>query len=349
MRFHGISASSRLIALAAAILALAGCARIPNYNDQQPGVLSQAAAAPQNTPPPLKLCPAPSAPASLVATPGYTQLMVSVADANGAPVDSLKQSDFVVYSGATSYPIKYFDSGYAPQSIVFVIDTSGSMYEKLGDIQETLPGMISGLNACDEIAMFAFSDQPYLLMPFTTDHQTVIRVIAILHANGKTALFASMKRAISYQKRSASYPSRSLIVITDGMDNESVPPEREDIVKAVRESGVRLYLVGIGDPDAGGASYAIGPFIVNSGPLYKVDNPSLDAFADETGTGKPIIVKYKAGDNSGTATKALDSITASLADTYTIGVVAPSASDTLTVAVPSKPSAVITSTRTSVK
>jgi hypothetical protein len=71
------------------------------------------------------------APEEIASKPGYVQYTVTVTDASGNPVPGLKPSDFIVRAGERSLPIKYFreDDGDAPESIVIVVDESGSMQQ----------------------------------------------------------------------------------------------------------------------------------------------------------------------------------------------------------------------------
>ena len=85
--------------------------------------------------------------------------------------------------------------------------------------------------------MFAFSDRPYRLLPFTTDHQAAIQRLSLLQANGETALYDSIAEAIGYAQNSADYPNRTIVVITDGMDTKS-KITKNDLVAKSKSSGV---------------------------------------------------------------------------------------------------------------
>jgi len=334
-----LPALRRLVSIAA-VLACAGCGAAKNFS---PGVVYPPPAAA----PPLKLCPiAASAPHAVVSQLGFTMLTVSATDAAHQPIGGLTQAGFEVHSGASAYPIAYFhaDDGAAPESIAIVIDTSGSMHPKLPVVEQALGGFLTKRNPCDEVAVYAFSDRPYLLLPFTTDHQAAVQRLSTLRANGETALYDSIATAIAYQQKSAHYPDRAIVLITDGIDNHSKMTQ-SDLVAQSKASGVRMFLIGIGDPNASTLpGIAIGPFVVNGSDMERVDAKAINSLADATG-GEAFIVPTVANkDDDDAFGKAVASIGAALGHGYSLGVILPPgvAASSVTVAVPSHPDAVVT-------
>ena len=282
----------------------------------------------------------------LAAKPGFTMLNVNVADAAHKPIGGLKQADFDTYANATAYPIAFFHhDGAAPESIALVIDTSGSMHPKLPIVSSALADFLTKLYPCDEIAVFAFSDRSYLLQPFTTDHQAAVQKLGLLRANGETALYDSIAMAIDYQQKSAHYPNRIVIVITDGMDNHSNATENDLITKS-RTSGVQVFLIGIGDPNASpqGQNLAMGPFVLGGADIEHVDAKTIDDLADASGGQAFIVPTVEDKYDSGAFAKALASIGSVLGQGYSLGIVLPSgiSASSVTVAIPSHPDAVVT-------
>ncbi|MFZ0657226.1 MAG: VWA domain-containing protein [Candidatus Binataceae bacterium] len=335
MRLRGICG---LVSIAA-ILACAGCA-----GTQRPsgGELPPA----PSTPPVLNLCPMPAAPKDLAAKPGFAMLNVNVADADHQPMGGLKQADFETYAKAMAFPIAFFHhDGAAPESIALVIDTSGSMKPKLPIVRGALADFLGKLYPCDEVAVFAFSDRTYLLQPFTTDHQAAVQKLALLKANGETALYDSIAKAIDLEQTSAHYPNRVVIVITDGMDNESKMTEANLVAKS-KSSALRMFLIGIGDPNPQlqGQNIAIGPLVLGAGDIERVDAKAINSLADASGGQAFIVPRLGDKDDSGAFGKALGSIGAALGQGYSLGIVLPpgTSASSVTVAVPNHPDAVVT-------
>ncbi|MHB8382930.1 MAG: VWA domain-containing protein [Candidatus Binataceae bacterium] len=289
----------------------------------------------------------PSAPADLASKPGFTMFSVNADDASHHPIDGLKQTDFAAYANSTAFPIGFFhtDNGAAPESIALVIDTSGSMHPKLPIVEKALGDFLSKLYPCDEVAVYAFSDRPYLLQPFTTDHQAAAQKLGLLRANGETALYDSIATAIDYQQKSAHYPNRVILVITDGMDNKSRATESE-VVAQSKSGGVQMFLVGIGDPNASANSpdLAMGPYFVGGTSIEHLDTNAINSFADATGGEAFIIPTMNDKDDSGAFGTAIASIGAALGHGYTLGIVLPPGIDaaSVTVAIPTHPGAIVT-------
>lgn len=340
MRLRGVCG---LISIAA-ILACAGCAGAQRAPGSSPSLVFPAptTAAPQG------LCPAAAnVPHDLLTQPGFTLLSVIATDASHRPIKGLKRADFQAYSNATTYPIAFFspDNGTAPESIALVIDTSGSMQPKLPVIEKALRDFLAKLYPCDEVAVFAFSDRPYLLLPFTTDHETAVKRLDILRANGETALYDSVATAIDYQHKSAHYPNRAIVVITDGMDNHSGASESQLIAQS-NASGAQIFLIGIGDPNppTNGEALANGPFLIGGVGVERIDAKAINDLANASSGQAFIVPTVNDKDDTGAFAKALASIGAALGHRYMLGVVLPpgTSASSVTVAVPTDPTPVLT-------
>jgi Ca-activated chloride channel family protein len=200
----------------------------------------------------LKLCPIPDVPpASVAAKSGYTQFAVIALDESSQPIAGLKQADFQVYSESQTFPIEYLreNQGDVPVSIALLIDTSGSMVQKLLAVEIALDGLITSLKPCDELMLIAFSKRPYLLQARTTDRDIIIEKIRLLHARGQTSIYDSLDYAMQSLAFSE-YTNRAIILITDGKDDASTHKDT-DVIDATRQTGVAIYAIGIGDPKAG--------------------------------------------------------------------------------------------------
>jgi hypothetical protein len=168
--------------------------------------------------------------------------------------------------------------------------------------------------------LFAFSNHPFLLQPFTTNHQAVINRMQLFHAYGQTALYDSTYAALEMLAH-ADYPNRTIILITDGMDNASATVQKGVAARAGKD-GVPIYAIGIGDPEAK-AGLPIGPLFVSSGDeSERVDAESLKAFSAAAG-GQTFIVPSTAEDAGNSFMTALSVIADTIARGYAIGIVIP--------------------------
>src|SRR5882672_7712300 len=101
--------------------------------------------------------------------PRPTQLLtVTVTDSQGRYVPGLRPEDFLVYEEDLPQKITYFTTGQQePISLGFLIDTSGSMTNKIGRARHALRRFVDTIHPSDEVFLEAFSQQPVLLQDFT--------------------------------------------------------------------------------------------------------------------------------------------------------------------------------------
>jgi Ca-activated chloride channel family protein len=253
--------------------------------------------------------------------PGYEQVTVTVTDPRGTYVTGLQKGDFKLYMDGQQRPIEFFRQDLnTPVSVGILVDTSGSMDPKIPQARAAIAQFLRDLNDRDDVFLFAFSSHPFLLQPFTMNHDLVMRRLALLHAYGQTALFDVILQGLNMVQRGR-YDKKALLVVTDGMDNTSASTVAQVVAQARRE-GVLVYSIGIGDPNAGsgGVSIAIGPFIVGGDESERVDSETLHALSNETGA-KTYIIR-EAGDGEALR-RACENISLELREQYTIGFLAP--------------------------
>jgi Ca-activated chloride channel family protein len=135
-----------------------------------------------------------------------------------------------------------------PVSVAVVLDTSGSMGGKLRLARQIVSDVLQPAIAGDEIAVIAAADRPVEVRGFVRAADAV-EAIASAESKGRSALLDAIQLGLERAK-TASNVRRVLLVISDGGDNGSRHMESE-IRTAIRDSGVRVYFVGIHEPIAG--------------------------------------------------------------------------------------------------
>ena len=322
-------------------LLIAGCsAAVHPSPPAPPGAVSETA----TTQPWLDLCRLPDlAPADLRSKTGYLQWAVSVTDATGAPVTGLKKSDFLARSGSSSYPISWFretTSTATPVSLVVLGDVPSSMWDKtvltsgslLTQVRATLEDAVAGMNDCDEIGVVmaggkyapgldpARLDLPpslaevTLLQPFTTDHAAAMVKTYVVNPAGPNKLADGLKAALSELGR-AHYPNRALVVLTDGLDQSAID-EAVPVLEQARASGVPLWVIGIGDPNA---KTRVLSSLVGT---YRVDVAAVERLA-KAGGGRSLFALPLDKDAGVSLARAVEAIIKELGQGYAIGVIAP--------------------------
>ena len=272
--------------------------------------------------------------------PGYEQVTVTVTEPSGTYVTGLQKGDFKLYMDGQQRPIEFFRQDLnTPVSVGILVDTSGSMTPKIPQARAAIAQFLRDLNDKDDVFLFAFSSKPFLLQPFTTNHDLVMRRLALLHAYGQTALFDVIMQGLQMVQRGR-YDKKALLVVTDGMDNTSASTVN-DVVSQARRMGVLVYSIGIGNPnESTAASIQIGPFLLGGDDAEHVDAETLHTLSTETGA-KTYIIR-QAGDGE-QLRRACENISLELREQYTVGFLAPDPSAggyrSLRVDVPGKPGA----------
>ncbi len=170
-------------------------------------------------------------------------LDVSVVDPSNKPVMDLKQEDFSVTEDKVPQKIDHFSKEQVPVSLVFAIDTSGSMRPKLDTVVKASTNIVKEGRAGDEMAVIEFKDQPELLEEFTGDVNDVIDTLNGLVASRQTAMLDALYLAADYANKDGKNRRKAVLVVTDGLDNDSYYKFGE-VVNHLREIDVQIYLIG---------------------------------------------------------------------------------------------------------
>ncbi len=277
------------------------------------------------------------APHQLRGQAGYEQVTVTITDQQGRYRTGLQRDDLKLYVDGVQRPIEFFRHDLnTPVSVGILVDTSGSMQPKIPQARAAIAEFISDLNERDDVFLFAFSDRPYLLQPFTTNHSLVLSRLQLLHAYGETALFDTIIDGL-LMVRHGRWDKKALLVVTDGIDNQS-QAELQQVIAHAREMGVLVYSIGIGEANAAPVSIMIGPFALGGSPYDQVDAATLRTLSSETGA-RTFILK-EVGDGQAIREDCA-AISNELREQYTVGFVAPDPSRggyrSLRVEVPSHP------------
>jgi Ca-activated chloride channel family protein len=254
----------------------------------------------------------------LARQPGYSQLTVTVVDQHGRYVTGLQKSDFQLYVDGQQRPIQFFRQDLdTPVSVGILVDTSGSMEPKLMQARAAITEFVNDLNPRDDVFLFAFSSQPFLLQPFTIDHQAVISRLSLLYAQGETAIFDTIIDGL-LMVRHGRWDKKALLVVTDGQDNASAQ-NLQQVIAYARQMGVLIYSIGIGNSNINASSIGFGPFGLGLIAQDAVDARTLEMLSSETGA-KTFLLRT-IGDG-GAMREDCAAISRELREQYTLGFLA---------------------------
>jgi len=237
--------------------------------------------------------------ASVAASPGRMHAIrqnvdlvlvpVSVTDGMQRLVTGLGQSNFQVLEGKKVQEIRHFSNEDAPVSLGVIVDTSGSMKDKVERVREAVIQFCEIANVQDEFFMITFSDEPHMASDFTNTAEDIEKELLYINPKGRTALLDAIYMGIE-KMRQARYSKKALLVISDGGDNHSRYGERE-VKSAVKESDVMIYAIGTFDRYLPTQEEVLGPGLlanvaqVTGGRSFTLENPNeMPAVAHRIGT-----------------------------------------------------------------
>ena len=167
-------------------------------------------------------------------------LNATILDKSGKPVGGLKQDQFKVFEDGTQQVINYFSAEETPFAAVILIDTSGSMEERVSMARAAAINFLDGLREADNAAIYRFDSKVSLVQKFSGSRD-IDEKIFDLKADGMTALNdAIYKAAADLSNRSEK--RRAIIVLSDGADTFS-SRSAEKALKAAIEADTSIYSI----------------------------------------------------------------------------------------------------------
>jgi Ca-activated chloride channel family protein len=168
---------------------------------------------------------------------------VTVTDARHRYVLGLDRQNFHVLENGVEQQVKQFSGEDAPLSVGFVVDTSGSIGSKIDLCRQAVVQFLKTMNVQDEAFLVTFSDHAQVIAPLTRDTDKMANQLMTVPTGGLTALFDGVFAGLHEMERAAN-PRKTLVVISDGGDNNSAFAAKEVLQKAL-ESGVQIYAMGV--------------------------------------------------------------------------------------------------------
>lgn len=208
-----------------------------------------------------------------VDTSGFPQVAVyvSAVDSRGEPV-AVSPADIVLQEDGTPVkPLEVRGLGTSdPLTSLLVMDVSGSMRRaaKLAAAKAAASSYINQMRPGDRAGVIAFASETRTVQAITADHQALLAAIDSLETLDDTAMYDALQRAIGMLN--AEIGRKSILVLTDGMDNRS-QHTADQVIAAIGPAGLSISSLGLGEPSQGGAS------------LAGLDEPALTQLAQRAG------------------------------------------------------------------
>ena len=175
-------------------------------------------------------------------------LNAAIVDGTGRSVAGLKQEQFHVFEDGKEQEISFFRAEETPFAAVILIDTSGSMEERVSLARSAAIRFLDGLRNEDNSSIYTFDSKISLVQDFSNQRDVADRLFD-LKANGMTVLNDAIFKAASDlsirpEKR------RAIIVLSDGEDTMS-SKSAEKALRAALAANATIYSVDMSSTDAG--------------------------------------------------------------------------------------------------
>lgn len=190
-------------------------------------------------------------PASQSAEANLVKLTVTVTDGKGRYVEVLEKERFSAYEKDSPLEIVSCDSKDEPLSIGIIFDVSRSIDEKMIPlVRSGVTDLISRSNDANEYFVLGFNNQPQLLTDWTTHQTDITEALHYLPTmrskkTNSTALYDACYQGIENVSR-AKYERRALLLISDGLDNQSSHTFLQ-VRELLKRTNVSLYVIGTPD------------------------------------------------------------------------------------------------------
>lgn len=173
-------------------------------------------------------------------------LNATVTDARGKPVFGLKQNHFQVFEDGKEQKIEFFETEETPFAAVILIDTSGSMEERVSLARSAAIRFLEGLRFDDVTAIYNFDSKVSLVQDFSNSRD-IHEGIFELKASGWTVLNdAIFKAAQELDKRPEK--RRAIVVLSDGADTKSAR-SADKALKSALAVNATIYTVDMSSPN----------------------------------------------------------------------------------------------------
>lgn len=179
-------------------------------------------------------------------------LPVVVTQSNGQYISDLTAERFTVYDNGRPQEVSLFSREDTPVSVAVVVDASGSMRGKMGQVVAATTVFARASNPDDELVIVEFNDRVREVVAggpvMASDPESLEAALLTLKPDGQTALYDALLAALDRLER-ASHPRKVILLISDGGDNAS-RARLDDVLARARRSNVTMYTIGLYDRGA---------------------------------------------------------------------------------------------------
>src|SRR5580700_9240762 len=168
-------------------------------------------------------------------------LDATVKNKSGQIMADLKKEDFEVREDGVVQKLDVFSRDELPLEVAIVLDLSDSIGPFLGPLRDAATTALAALKPDDEVALFTFSTEAQLRVPFTKDKSKVAEEINTFHAGGATNINDGIFVASEYLLKTPPKGRRVIILISDDVGTDAGGQGTRDIVTEAIAADAAVY------------------------------------------------------------------------------------------------------------
>src|SRR5215467_9656075 len=153
----------------------------------------------------------------------------------------LKREDFQLREDGVEQNVQIFSRDELPLNVALVLDLSDSIEPFLGPLRAAANTALASLKPEDEVALFTFSTEAELRVPFTGDTKKLAEQINAFKVGGATNINDGIFVPAKYLLNSPQRGRRVIILISDDVATYSGGQGTHDIITELIASDAVLY------------------------------------------------------------------------------------------------------------
>jgi VWFA-related protein len=169
------------------------------------------------------------------------QVPTVVTDRKGRFIADLAPDDFLVFDDGKRQDISLFEVLKLPLNLALVLDTSNSAEDRLGAIREVAMGFARQMREGDRAVVITFDHEVRAMTDMTSDRAQIESAIKMAEAGFGKLLYEAVARALN-ELRSAQ-GRRAVILLSDGVDMDSIEATAESTLRLAEEVGAVIYTI----------------------------------------------------------------------------------------------------------
>src|SRR6266436_3620025 len=171
------------------------------------------------------------------------EVHVNVVDNRDRPVGNLGKENFRLFEDQVQQNITVFKHEDIPVSLGLVIDNSRSIEPRKQRLDSAALSFVRRGNPDDETFIVHFDDTARLARDFTASISELEETLASVKPFGQTAIYDALILALDHMQE-AKHPKKTILLITDGVDNVS-KHTLDEAIETTKRSRVAVYTVGL--------------------------------------------------------------------------------------------------------